>query len=72
MWYMHDVSGWWMVVGGIGMLIFWGGLAALIIWGIKKFSRHDSRSQSPLDIARERYSRGEISKEEFDQIKKDL
>ena len=72
MWYMHDVSGWWMVFGGIGMLIFWGGLVALIIWGIKKFSGRDNNNQSPLDIARKRYARGEISRDEFEQLKKEL
>jgi uncharacterized membrane protein len=31
-----------------------------------------SRGNGALSIARERYARGEISKEEFDRIKKDL
>jgi hypothetical protein len=30
------------------------------------------RGDSALAIAKERYARGEISKEEFDQIKRDL
>ncbi len=74
MWYMHEGMGWWMVFGGVWMVIFWGGLIALIVWGISKLTRHDNSVQKkyPLDIAKERYARGEISKEEFEQIKKEL
>jgi putative membrane protein len=32
----------------------------------------DSPKKSPLDIARARYARGEIGREEFERIKKDL
>jgi putative membrane protein len=28
--------------------------------------------KSPLDIARERYAKGEITKEQYEQIKKDI
>jgi putative membrane protein len=72
MFYMHP--GWWMIFGGIWMVLFWGGLIALIVWGITRLTRHNfSRArQSPLDIARERYARGEITREEFEQIKSDL
>lgn len=73
MWYMHGM-GWWMVFGIFWMIIFWGGLIALIIWGITRLTGHDhhTRNHYPLDIARERYAKGEISREEFEQIKKDL
>jgi putative membrane protein len=56
------------------MLVFWIGVIILIVWGVNKLiksGRSENRS-NPLDIARERYARGEISKEEFEQIKKDL
>jgi len=73
-WYMHEGMGWWMVFGGIWMVIFWGGLIALIVWGITKLSRRNGSlpKHDPLDIARERYARGEISRKEFEQLKKDL
>ena len=74
MWYMHEGAGWWMVFGGIGMVIFWGGLIALAVWGISKLSGRGGTTSKPeaLDVAKERYARGAISREEFEQIKKDL
>ena len=74
MWDIPAGMGWWMAFGGVGMVIFWGGLITLIVWGITRLTRrNDSSSKhNPLNMARERYARGEISKEEFQQIKKDL
>jgi len=74
MWFMHEGIGWWWVFGGIWMILFWGGLIALVIWGISRLTRRGSfgEKQTPLEIARERYARGEITREEFEQHKKDL
>ena len=74
MWYMHEGMGWWMVFGGVWMVLFWGGLIALIVWGITKLSRRNDSTQKydPLGIAKDRYAKGEMTREEFNQIKKDL
>ncbi len=78
MWYMHDGWGWWMVFGGIWMLLFWIAIIWLVVWGIRSIVRHreprgdNLEKRNPLEIARERYAKGQISKEEFDQIRKDL
>ncbi|MFC1903976.1 SHOCT domain-containing protein [Chloroflexota bacterium] len=74
MWYMHEGMGWWWLFGGAWMLIFWGGLIALIAWGIARLSKRDNSisKHDPLNAARERYAKGEISREEFKQLKKDL
>ena len=74
MWYMHEGMGWWMVFGGVWMILFWGGLIALVVWGVSRLSRRsDSRPErDSLAIAKERYARGELSKKEFEQLKKDL
>ena len=74
MWFMHDVGGWWWLFGGVGMFIFWGGLIALVVWGITRLTNRDNLTikHSSLEVAKERYARGEINKEQFEQIKKDL
>ena len=74
MWFMHDLGGWGMLFGGIWMFVFWGGLIALIVWGITRLTNRDDSitKHTPLEVAKERYARGEINKEEFEQIKKDL
>ena len=63
-----------MLFGGIFMVAFWVGLIALVVWGIIKLTKRSNATSkhSPLDIAKERYAKGEINKEEFEQIKKDL
>lgn len=74
-----DGMGWWMALGGLWLLLFWGMAIWLIVWAIRKVSQAgkggDSGGHSEgsaLDIAKERYAKGEIAKAEFDQIKKDL
>ena len=55
------------------MVIFWGVVIALAIWGITQLSKNRSGSKSnALDIAKERYAKGEINKEQFEELKKDL
>ncbi len=74
MWDMGWGGGFGMAFVFIFMVVFWGGIAALIIWVVNKLTKSGnttSRSNS-LDIAKERYAKGEINKEEFEQIKKDL
>ena len=61
----------WMTV--VLMLIFCGLVIALAVWGIRRLFKYSSGSKSnAFDIVRERYAKGEISKEQFEQLKKDL
>jgi putative membrane protein len=78
MWHWNEGMGWWMMFGGVWMVVFWGALIAFIVWGITKITRKTDSSKNiseksdPFEIAKERYARGEITKKEFDQLKKDL
>ena len=71
-----DNMGWWMIMGGLWMLLFWGLIIWFIVWAVRKVSQvgkdGGSSGGSAIDIAKERYARGEINKEEFEQLKKDL
>ncbi len=62
------------ILNWVMIIIFWVGIIILIVWGVTKLIRtgKSANSSSALDIAKERYARGEITKEEFDQIKKDI
>ncbi|MFC1917180.1 hypothetical protein ACFLXH_00805 [Chloroflexota bacterium] len=56
------------------MLLFRSGLLALRVWGVTKLPGLGSTTgkKNPLDIAGERYTAVEISREKFEQIKKDV
>lgn len=66
--------------GGIWMVFFWIVVVGLAVWGLKLLFSPGARSNqqppaptsSALEIARIRYSRGEISREEYLAIVEDL
>ena len=65
-------AGWWIWMP-IMMVLVWGGIIAVIVWAIRSSTRGDrSERASPLDIARERLAKGEISEEEFERIRQKL
>lgn len=71
---MYGYGGWWM---GLMMILFWGGLIALIVWAVQatqsQRSGHTSSAGSnAMHILEERFARGEIDHEEFDQRKRVL
>jgi putative membrane protein len=77
-WWMHDGSAaWWMVaMGWVWMLVFWGAIIALVVWVVRRISQPPAASSgsapSALEIAKARYARGEITREQFEELKKDL
>lgn len=63
----------WGIWGWLTMPLFWGSIILLVVWLVREASSHDTQhGNKALEILKERYAKGEISKEEFDSKKKDL
>ena len=63
-----------MWLGGLAMLVFWGALivgAILVVRLVGGVPGRDVRT-SPLDILKRRYASGEITREQYEQMRKDL
>lgn len=80
MWDGHDGMGWWMLWGSILWIAF---ILAIIVVTAKLAgsSNRDGASsgqttpppiESPLDILRRRYASGELSRDQFEQMRRDL
>lgn len=69
-WGEHFTFGGFMWVFWIIVII---GLVFLIKWIVQQGNPPETRTgETPLEILKKRYARGEINKEEFEQRKKDL
>ena len=58
------------IYGGLGMIIFWGIFIWFIVWLIRQ--NNNQQKESAIEITKKRYANGEITKKQFDEMKKDL
>ncbi len=80
MWYWNEHMASGFFGGGWFMMILWILVIGLIVWGVVSYTRNGTVNvgggtpsrREPLDIVRERYAKGEITKEEFETIKKNI
>ena len=65
--------GWIWMLGGLLVMV---GFVVLIVWAIGAAGRGSTSTEparpTALDILRERYARGEITQQEFEQARKTL
>ena len=70
-------------IGGIGMLLFWLLIIVGVVWLISALASRNASpaatnapaapmGESPLDILKRRYAKGEINKEQFEEMKNAL
>ena len=72
--------GWSMgLLGGLGMLLFWGLIIGLVVWLVVTLTRLNqggaSRGGQPdsvLETLRRRLAAGEITPQEYDELQKKL
>ena len=73
--YGYSVSPWW----GLAMMLFWVVLLAggvfLVVWLLRQSRLTDigfQRGPRPLEILQQRYAKGELTREQYEQMRRDL
>ncbi len=63
----------------LGMFLLWGVLIALAVWGVSSLfprraqsSGPDQRDSTAREVLARRYARGEITREEYELMKRDI
>ncbi len=84
--WMHGFGFGWggMIFGGLLMVLFWVVIIVLVVFAVRALTRSGSGQTTPpasspgqtgdqaLEILRERYARGEITKDEYTSMRQDL
>lgn len=68
----YGMMGFGIGFGFVFMLLFWGVLIWLVIALINAVAQTNKRKEDPLETLKRRYATGEISKKEYEEIKKEL
>lgn len=73
MWHSNDGMGWWMIFVGIFWILFWASLLYVFFSAItRRGGQGDGGGDDALEIAKRRLARGEISVEQFQEIRRHL
>ncbi|MDD5007456.1 MAG: SHOCT domain-containing protein [Syntrophorhabdaceae bacterium] len=66
--------GWGMGFGWIFMIIFWVLIILVVIYLVRLVTGTGKQQQgeTPIEILKKRYAKGEITKEEFEKMKGDI
>ena len=65
----------WMIIGFIFVIAIIIGVVLLIVWIVRRVgvpSEEMAKKSMAAEILKERYAKGEITKEKYEEMKKDL
>jgi putative membrane protein len=73
-WFIDGGMGIWMLFNMATWIIVFVGIVLLVVWAVRKTSGngHKKVEETALDILKKRYAGGEITKEEYQEKKKDI
>jgi len=69
---MGTGMGLWLLVGMLILAVVIPGIVLLMVWFMQKTVGGAKGRDTSMEILKMRYARGEISREKFEEIKKDL
>lgn len=70
---MDGNMGFWMFFNMLFWILLLVGVVLLVVWAVQRMGGGGlSSEESALDILKRRYARGEISKEEYEEKKRDI
>ena len=73
-WPMMGFGGFGMIFGFIFFVLLIIGIILLIVWLVRRtgYNITDKTSTHSLEILKERYAKGELAKEQYENMKKEL
>lgn len=70
--YMHTNNDQWFALVGFAVFVIIVGVALWIVYKIATKNTAAMQGKDPIDIAKERYANGDITKEQYEEIIKTL
>ena len=71
-WHAGAGMGWWMLFGGLLWVIFCGTVTYVVVSLVRGRNGDSREGEDPIDVAKRRYASGQITREQYEQLRRDL
>jgi putative membrane protein len=68
----YGMMGFGMGFGWIFMIVFWGALIWIVVALVNQSQSNTRKDEDALEILRKRYAKGEITKKQYEEMRKEL